>query len=152
NSVEDVTFPFFQNPESIVGLLFGQQVQFFNLNLGYAAQVSDKIPLFAVSFFGILTASLALDFKLNFDVGVQFGYDSTGILDMLRGSTASGGAPSPLDGIYLGGDPLLANTKNQGDVLTLDASVGAQLEASVLAGLADAGIEGGIDVQAHVHL
>ena len=152
NSEAQVTFPFFQNPDSILGLLFGQQVQFIDVNLGFSAQVADTIPLFAVSFFGILTASVELDFHLGFDVGIQFGYDSTGILDMLQGSTASGAAPSLLDGIFIGGDPLLANTPDEADVLKLDASVGVELNASLLLGLLSAGIEGGIDITSQVYV
>ncbi|HTP91121.1 MAG TPA: calcium-binding protein, partial [Xanthobacteraceae bacterium] len=151
-SEASITFPFFENPDSILGLLFGQQVQFFDVSLGFAAQVTETIPLFAVSFFGILTAAVDLNLSLGFDVGVQFGYDSTGILDLIRGQTASGGTPSLLDGIFLAGDPLLANTSDAADVLKLDASVGVSIDASVLLGLLSVGIEGGIDLAARVYL
>ena len=152
NSEANVAFPFFNDPSSILGLLFGQQVQFMNVSLGFMAEVSDTVPLFAVSFFGILTASVDLNFSLGFDVGIQFGYDSTGILDMLKGTTPEGGAPSLLDGIFLGGDPLLKGTSSQADVLKLDASIGASIDASVLLGLLSVGIEGGIDLTAQVFL
>ena len=76
-SVADVQFPFFNDPSSILGLLFGQQVTFVNVDLGFGASVSVKPTLAAISFFGILTASLNLDvaprcgyrpkFRLRFD-------------------------------------------------------------------------------------
>ena len=148
NSVANVTFPFFSDPSSILGLLFGQNVQFLNVSLGFAASVSDSIPLFAVSFYGIVTASIDLNFKLGFDIGLQFGYDSQGILDIAQGGPAS----DLLDGIFIGGDPLLKNTNSYADVVKLDAQIGASLNASVLLGLVSVGIEGGIDLQANVYV
>ena len=148
NSIATVTFPFFSDPSSILGLLFGQNVQFINVDLGFAASVADTIPLFAVSFYGIVTASIDLNFKLGFDIGLQFGYNSQGILDIAQGGPAS----DLLDGIYIAGDPLLKNTPYYADVVKLDAQIGASLNASVLLGLVSVGLEGGIDLTANVYV
>jgi Ca2+-binding RTX toxin-like protein len=148
NSVATVAFPFFTNPSSILGLIFGQNVQFINVDLGFAASVAETIPLFAVSFYGIVTASIDLNFKLGFDVGLQFGYDSQGLLDIAQGGPAS----DLLDGIYIAGDPLLKDTKYYADVVKLDAQIGASLNASLLLGLVSVGLEGGIDVTANVYV
>ena len=140
-SVADVQFPFFNDPSSILGLLFGQQVTFVNVDLGFGASVSFKPTLAAISFFGILTASLNLDVGLDADIGLSFGYDSTGLLDLINSNRAD---PSKLlDGIYLGPDPLLPGSS---DVLKLDAKLGVGINASVLSGLASVGLEGGLQL------
>ena len=139
HSVADVQFPFFDDPSSILGLLFGQQVTFVNVDVGFGASVSVKPTLAAISFFGILTASLNLDVGLDANVGLSFGYDSTGLLDLINGAD-----PSKLfDGIYIAPDPLLPGT---GDVLKLDAKLGLGINASLLAGLASVGLEGGLQL------
>ena len=140
-SVADVQFPFFNDPSSILGLLFGQQVTFVNVDLGFGASVSFKPTLAAISFFGILTASLNLDVGLDADIGLSFGYDLTGLLDLINSNRAD---PSKLlDGIYLGPDPLLPGSS---DVLKLDAKLGVGINASVLSGLASVGLEGGLQL------
>ncbi len=75
NSEANVEFPFFDDPSSILGLLFGQRVTFVNVDLGFAASVSDDPVLAGISLFGILTADLQLNINLNLDVGLSFGYD-----------------------------------------------------------------------------
>jgi Ca2+-binding RTX toxin-like protein len=136
-SVADVQFPFFNDPSSILGLLFGQQVTFVNVDLGFGASVAFKPTIAAISFFGILTASLNLDVALDADMGLSFGYDSTGLLELLNGADPS----KLLDGIYIGPDPLLPGSS---DVLKLDAKFGLGINASVLSGLASVGLEGGL--------
>lgn len=136
-SIADVQFPFFNDPASILGLLFGQQVTFVNVDLGFGTSVSFKPTIAAISFFDILTASLNLDIDLNADIGLSFGYDSTGLLELINGADPS----KLLDGIYIGPDPLLPGSN---DVLKLDAKFGLGLEVSALAGLASVGLEGGL--------
>ncbi|MBC9882178.1 LEPR-XLL domain-containing protein, partial [Bradyrhizobium sp. INPA01-394B] len=133
----DVQFPFFDDPSSILGLLFGQQVTFVNVDLGFGASVAFKPTIAAISFFGILTASLNLDVAVDADIGLNFGYDSTGLLELLNGADPS----KLLDGIYIGPDPLLPGSS---DVLKLDAKFGLGIDASVLSGLASVGLEGGL--------
>ncbi len=138
-SVADVQFPFFNDPSSILGLLFGQQITFVNVDLGFGASVSFKPTLAAISFFGILTASLNLDVGLDADIGLSFGYDSTGLLELINGADPA----KLLDGIYIGPDPLLPGSS---DVLKLDAKLGLGINASLLSGLASVGLEGGLQL------
>ena len=136
-SVATAQFPFFDDPSSILGLLFGQQVTFVNVDLGFGLTATFKPTLASISFFDIITASLKLDLSLDADVGLSFGYDSTGLLELINGAPPS----KLLDGIYIGPDPLLQGST---DVLKLDATFGVGLEASALAGLASVGLEGGL--------
>ena len=140
-----VDTPFFDNPASIIGLLFGQNIDFIKVDLGFSLHDHDVQTFPVLSFFHIVDLNLVLDTTLNFDVGLSFGYDTKGLVDL---ATHSGGN-SLLDGIWLAGDPLLPGTS---DVLKLAASIFVGAGADVLAGLAGVTLEGGVGLDVAARL
>ena len=140
-----VTTPFFDDPASIIGILFGQNIDFIDIQLGYSYHYHKVQEFPVLSLFHIIDINLIFDTTLNFDVGLSFGYDTKGLVELL-GHQANA---SLLDGIFIGGDPLLPGSN---EVMKLDASIFVGAGADVLAGLAGAGIEGGLGLDASASL
>ena len=132
-----VTTPFFDDPASIIGILFGQNIDFIDVQLGYSYHYHKVQEFPVLSLFKIVDINLIFDTTMNFDVGLSFGYDTKGLVELL-GHQANA---SLLDGIFIGGDPLLPGSN---DVFKLNANIFVGAGADVLAGLAGAGIEGGL--------
>jgi Ca2+-binding RTX toxin-like protein len=144
-TLANVSTPFFDNPASIIGLLFGQNIDFIKIDLGFSYHY-HKIQEFPVlSLFHIIDINLIFDPTLNFDIGLSFGYDTKGLSELLSHAPNA----SLLDGIFIGGDPLLPGS-NQ--VMKLDANIFVGAGADVLAGLAGAGIEGGLGLDVSASL
>ena len=80
-TVDTVATPFFDNPASIVGLLFGQNIDFIKVQVGFSFHDHDVETFPVLSFFRIVDLNLVLDTTLNFDVGLSFGYDTKGLVD-----------------------------------------------------------------------
>jgi hypothetical protein len=142
-SVADVSLPLLEDPSSLIGLLFGQNVQFIHADLGFEADFSFNTPIAEVDLFGIIQAILGIDIKAEASFGLQIAYDSTGLIELINNpSTDITQAFS--DGLKFGPNPLLAGTPQSLDVLYLSAKFGAYLNGQLLEGLATAGLEGGV--------
>ena len=146
HSVADFTLPFLSNPSSLIGILFGQNVQFFNLSLGFSADFKMVQPIAELDFFGIVQAVLGVDITATVGVGLQVAYDATGLQEILSHHVPNGetSAQALLDGLKFGPNALFDGTPLAGDVLALSAKFGVSLSAQLLEGLASAGLEGGV--------
>ena len=148
HTMANIAFPFFEHPDSILGVLFGQNVQFVRADLGFNLGVTGK-PGFDFGIPDILTVGLDFPINIVLNLGLTFGYDTKGLTDLI----ADPSHPEKLlDGFFFGGDPLLKNTKDFADIFNFDANIGAELDASALFGLVSAGIEGSVDFSGHLWL
>ena len=146
--IEDVTFPVFDNPDSILGVLFGQNVQFFHAVLGFGLTVSGK-PGFDFGLPPLISVGVDFPINLVLNLGLQFGYDTKGLTDVI----ADPSHPEKLfDGFFFGGDPLLEGKPDFADIFNFDASVGAGLNAKAFFDAVSASIQGTIDFSAHLWL
>jgi Ca2+-binding RTX toxin-like protein len=141
-----VSTPFFDHPQSIIGLLFGQNIDFVKIDVGYSYHYHKVTEFPVFSLYRIVDLNLIFDPTLNLDLGLSFGYDTRGLLELLN---HQGSASSLLDGIFIGGDPLLPGTNT---VLKLEANVFVGAGADVLGGLAGVGIEGGLGIDVSASL
>ena len=135
-STSEMSFssPILQNPSSILGLLFGQNVQFFSLSAAFHIDFSDNITLGTVYIPPIFTVSIGIDLAAELDFGIQANYNSTGLEELAGFSThSSGETPSEmlLDGVEIGADPMLAGTPYSGELFHATGKFGVAVSGGV---------------------
>jgi hypothetical protein len=145
-----VDFPLFDNPGSIINLLFGKDVDLVSFKAGF------NIPSNAFSFpTGVSFLGLSLNFNGNFSASgmLQLGYDTYGLRELVssfaNGTPSAGQIASDIaDGFYILG-PNAANPADQdgkpdplGSYVSVAGTVGLGLGASL--GLASVNIDGGL--------
>ena len=147
-------FPIVDDPTSIVGLLFGQDVNLVDVNLMAHFGDSLAIPLFGLEL-GPLSIGLLLDLSYDFQLNFQLGYDTRGITDFfdLAGQDAAKGITSHqasdfLDGVYISTDPL--NDGKKHPLIDIDGSIYLSLGVDLV--IASAEVRGGLGADLAVNL
>ena len=75
-SEADFTSPILDNPSSVIGLLFGQNVVFVNLDVGFLSNFNFNESLGTLNFLpGLFQAALSLNLTGTVGFGLQAEYD-----------------------------------------------------------------------------
>lgn len=152
NSV--VSFPVLDDPSSLLGMLFGQDVNLItvNLPLNITNQSFGTGQIF-IPIIGPLGIYLSLNANFNASGEIEVGYDSQGLRDALANPSGDI-AQDFLDGFYIQGPTGTANTPgyDPGTSLTLNAGINGSAgpEINVDVGSASIGPSGGLTANLNV--
>ena len=149
-----VSFPVLDDPSSILGMLFGQDVNLItvNLPLNITNQSFGTGQIF-IPIVGPLGIDVSLNAYFNASGAINVGYDSKGLRDALANPSGNI-AQDFLDGFYIQGPTGMANTPgyDPGTSLFLNAgimgSAGAAINVDV--GSASLGPQGGLTANVNV--
>ena len=135
-----IQFPVMDDPASLLGLLFGDNVNLVTVNTGQLNLPIDLNVSFNIPVYGLFSIGAGFTFNGSFTAEIEAGYDTQGIRDYF--ANGSNNTNDLLDGLYIQGH----NGADPGTNVTCNITAQATFGGSISVVIASASIDltGGI--------